>query len=116
MKIEASAIEAGEASRLVRSKRVFRTNDWILFSLLSFLRIGALIWFFYDWLLPTSWWTHEILIFAGAALLLFLAQLGNLIRWVALPAMRSPAPLEPWLGLRVAAVTTCVPNVEPQSM
>jgi Glycosyltransferase like family 2 len=116
MRTEASDIQTGQDRELVLSERVFTTGDWLLFSGLSVLRIGALAWFFVYWFEPTGWWDSEKFSFAGASALLLIGLAGNQLRWIALPLMKRPIPMEPRQGLRVAVVTTCVPYIEPLEM
>jgi cellulose synthase (UDP-forming) len=115
MKTDVPDIEVGAAKSVV-SQRVFTPLDWLLFSLLSSLRIAALLWFFWLWLGPAAWWQGEKFAFVGATFLLVLGLAGNLIRWLALPYMRRPVLKKPRPGLRVAAVTTCVPSLEPPEL
>jgi len=115
MPIDASAIQEGKARGIVRTEPVFTATDCALFLVLSLFRVAALAWFFFSWLYPT-WWYDDVLIFAGATLLVLVGLLGNQVRWLALPFMKLPAPVEPPPGLRVAAVTTCVPGLEPAEM
>jgi cellulose synthase (UDP-forming) len=115
MKTDVPDIEVGPA-KPVESERVFTPLDWLLFSLLSSLRIAALLWFFWYWLGPAGWWQGEKFAFVGATFLLVLGLAGNLVRWVALLYMRRPVLKKPRPGLRVAAVTTCVPDLEPLEM
>jgi cellulose synthase/poly-beta-1,6-N-acetylglucosamine synthase-like glycosyltransferase len=116
MTTDASEIEPRACGSVVRSERVFRSGDRLFFSVLSLVRLAAVALFFFDWLLPTSWWSSDKLIFTCATALLLAALLGNQIRWLALPAMKRPLPMQAKQGLRVAAVTTCVPSVEPPEM
>jgi hypothetical protein len=51
--------------------------------------------------------------FLGATVLLMIGLVGNQLRWASLTFMKRPVPIEPRKGLRVAAVTTCVPELEP---
>jgi cellulose synthase/poly-beta-1,6-N-acetylglucosamine synthase-like glycosyltransferase len=111
--IDTSAIQSEGEGSVVRTERVFCAGDWLLFSFLSLWRIAAVLVFFYGWLLPVAWWSSDKAIFTCTSVLVLLALLGNQIRWMALPAMRRPVPMRAKPGLRVAAVTTFVPDAEP---
>jgi Glycosyl transferase family 21 len=113
MKTEFSDIQAGQARDSVRSRNVFTSEDLIVFVVLSVLRLAALAWFLWHWLTPAGWWYAEKLMFLGATLLLVIGLGGNQLRWASLTFMKRPVPMEPRRGLRVAAVTTCVPDLEP---
>jgi cellulose synthase/poly-beta-1,6-N-acetylglucosamine synthase-like glycosyltransferase len=97
------------------SERIFGAGDWILFSVLSLLRIAAIGWFLFFWLFFPSW-HDDALIFATTTLLLLVGLFGNQLRWISLPYMKRPLPVKAEPGLRVAAVTTCVPTLEPAEM
>lgn len=116
MTIDASAIESNATCTTVRADRVFRFSDWLFFSFLSLIRFAALVLFLFDWFMPSLWWTSDKVIFVGATTLILTLILGNQIRWMALPAMKRPIPMKARPGLRVAAVTTRVPNLEPPEM
>ena len=113
MKTEFSDIRASQTHDSVRSRKVFTTGDLLVFVVLSVLRLAAVAWFLVHWLTPAGWWDAERLMFLGATLLLVIGLGGNQLRWASLMFMRRPVPMEPRSGLRVAAVTTCVPDLEP---
>src|SRR5260370_28883594 len=113
MKTEFSDIQASQARDSVRSRKVFTAADLIVFVVLSVLRLAALAWFLVHWLTPCGWWHAEKLVFLGATVLLVIGLGGNQLRWASLTLMKRPVPMEPRKGLRVAAVTTCVPDLEP---
>jgi cellulose synthase/poly-beta-1,6-N-acetylglucosamine synthase-like glycosyltransferase len=115
MKTDVTDIEADPAQS-AESERVFTPLDWIVFSLLSLFRIGALVGFLWHWFSPAGWWGSEKSTFAAATLLLLIGLSGNQLRWIALPYMRRPLPKQARPGMRVAAVTTCVPAVEPPEL
>jgi hypothetical protein len=113
MKTEFSDIPARQARDSVRSRKVFTSGDLIVFVALSVLRLAALAWFLVHWLTPAGWWHAEKPMFLSATLLLVIGLGGNQLRWASLTLMKRPVPMEPRKGLRVAAVTTCVPDLEP---
>jgi cellulose synthase/poly-beta-1,6-N-acetylglucosamine synthase-like glycosyltransferase len=95
---------------------VFRPVDWALYIALSLLRLAAVLVFTLWWLVQRDLWREDP---AGWAILSFLIAVplaGNLIRWAALPSMKRPPEMAPQPSLRVAAVTTCVPGIEPREM
>lgn len=116
MKTEVTGIEADPTHSSTESKRVFSPFDWLTFSLLSSLRLGALVWFLLYWFSPAGWWGSEKYTFVGATLLLTIGLVGNSLRWMALPHMKRPVAKKLRPGLRVAAVTTCVPLLEPPEL
>ena len=116
MTAEFADIQVERSRATVLSKRVFTSGDWLLFSGLSLLRIGALAWFFFFCFKPMGWWKSEKMTFASASALLLIGLAGNHLRWLALPAMKRPVLMKPSQSLRVAAVTTCVPDLEPDEM
>ena len=115
MPIDVSAVRPEKARGVFGTERVFSAADWIVFLFLSILRIAAMAWFFFFWFSFPSW-HDDVLILAGTTLLLLLGLLGNQLRWIALPCMTRPSPVEAQPGLRVAAVATCVPSLEPPEM
>jgi hypothetical protein len=116
MKTESSDVQARQAHDSVRFHKVFTSGDLIVFVVLSVLRLAALAWFLVHWLTPAGWWHAEKLMFLGATLLLMIGLGGNQLRWASLTLMKRPVPMDPGRGLRVAAVTTCVPDLEPPEM
>src|ERR1019366_8055836 len=116
MKTQAPDIQAGKEDNSVRSRKVFTSGDLLTFVVLSVLRLAALAWFLAHWLTPAGWWHEEKLMFLGATLLLVIGLSGNQLRWASLTFMKRPVPMEPRRGLRVAAVTPCVPDLEPPEM
>jgi cellulose synthase/poly-beta-1,6-N-acetylglucosamine synthase-like glycosyltransferase len=115
MKSEVTDIEAGLTNSL-KSIRVFTPLHWLVFSLLSLVRAGVLLWFFWSWFRPAGWWSNEKFAFFVATSLLLIGLVGNLIRWIALPCMKRPVATNLRPGWRVAAVTTCVPALEPREL
>ena len=116
MKTEVNGVEADRTHASTESERVFSPFDWLSFSLLSSLRLAALAWFLWYWFSPADWWGSEKCAFVGATLLLMIGLVGNSLRWMALPNMKQPVVKKPRPDLRVAAVTTCVPLLEPPEL
>jgi cellulose synthase (UDP-forming) len=109
-------IDEDVAQQKVRSREVFTANDLLFFAVLSVLRVFVVAWFLVHWLLPVEWWRGEAPMFVAATLLLGMGVIGNHLRWAGLLAMRRPVTMKPLKNFRVAAVTTCVPDVEPPEM
>jgi len=105
-----------EVQQRVRSRKVFTSNDLLLFAILSLLRVSVVAWFLMHWILPVEWWHGEAPMFVAATLLLGMGVIGNHLRWAGLPRMKRPVTIKPRKNFRVAAVTTCVPDVEPREM
>jgi len=109
-------IDEDAARQTVFSREVFTSNDLLLFAVLSVLRVSVVVWFLVHWLLPVEWWHGEAPMFLAATFLLGTGVIGNHLRWAGLPAMRRPVTIKPRKHFRVAAVTTCVADVEPREM
>jgi cellulose synthase (UDP-forming) len=109
-------VEEDVAQHRVRSREVFTANDLLVFIVLSVLRVFVVAWFLVYWLLPVEWWQGEAPMFVAATLLLGMGVIGNHLRWAGLLAMRRPVNMNPRKNFRVAAVTTCVSEVEPREM
>lgn len=112
----ASAPQKCEAeTKRVVVERLFRWWDYPLFILLSVLGLAgmgnvAVAWVRYGELEPSP-------ITALLTILIIVPVLLNQQgRWFLLLAMRRPRPMAPQAGLRVAVVTTYVPDVEPREM
>ncbi len=87
----------------------------ILFALFTTLAVEPISFFVRTWFGATIWHDHPI-VMTLASLCIFPSIVACLARWLILPFMRRPAPLEPEPGLRVAAVTTFVSSGEPLDM
>lgn len=77
---------------------------------------GSVIgWFLWHWFALADWPTHQGA-YATLTLLLAIVWINYFGRWFLLPGMRAPAPVAAPAGLRVAVVTTFVPQAEPLAM
>jgi Glycosyltransferase like family 2 len=95
------------------SVAVFTRFDLLVHGLLTVVNVAALVfgtfyWFGQGRLSSASFWVLSLLLVPGLAM----AEL----RWLALPLMRRPLPPPPEPGLRIAAVTTFVPDAESFEM
>jgi hypothetical protein len=99
----------------VKDVRVFGPRDWVLFGLLGILNLTAVAVFLYRWLTFPGAARHPVP-FVALTVLLVVALGMYEARWVTLPLMRRPLPMEPQTGLTVGVATTFVPSAEPLDM
>ncbi|MCS6926619.1 MAG: glycosyltransferase [Candidatus Binatia bacterium] len=96
-------------------RRVFCWWDYPLFMALTAASGSVIGWFLWYWFSLADWpaypWTYTTL-----TLLLGIVWINYFGRWFLLPGMRIPAPVTAPPGLRVAVVTTFVPEAEPLAM
>ena len=103
------------AGATLPSRRRFLPIDYALFSALTVANVGVVVFGGARWLAKAS----TVQFGAGYWLLTALIGGGLLMweyRWLTLPLMRVPPHVLPQAGLRVAVVTTFVPEAEPQPM
>lgn len=86
-----------------------------MFAVLTTALFYAIIAFARDWFTADMWSYSPRLALAGTAIA-GLTIANPLTRWLLLPRMRRPVPQPPRPGLRVAAVTTYVPQSESLQM
>ena len=99
----------------VRNVRVFRREDWLIYCALTALNLAAVAVFLYRWLTFEGVSRHPLLF--GALTVSISVAIGMYeARWLTLPLMRRPLPMEAPLGLRVGVATTFVPSAEPLEM
>jgi cellulose synthase/poly-beta-1,6-N-acetylglucosamine synthase-like glycosyltransferase len=94
---------------------VFRWWDYPLFTVLTAVNGWIMIWFLQHWFSLADWPTYPW-IYATLTLLLAVVWVNYFGRWFLLLRMRKPAPVAVPPGLRVAVVTTFVPEAEPVAM
>lgn len=108
----ASAYPTDVGRDAVECRRVFKPADYAVFTLIYLARLAAIAVFAVYWFTPGPWkenWAGHLLV----TTLLTAAIAGPQFRWTFLPFMARPVPMEPRPDYRVAAVTTCVPVLEP---
>ena len=99
----------------VRSQRVFRPWDYVIYTLLTLLNLTSIACCSAIWLSGEGS-RQAPLAYLGLTLLLCSAVAMQQARWWLLPIMRRPVPIEirrPW---RVGVATTFVPGAEPLEM
>ncbi len=95
----------------VVDRRVFQRQDFWIFGVLSLLQAAAVGWFAFGWVRDAHWTAHPVLLIVLSTLIF--GQLAmHLMRWLVLPRMRRPDPMEPEPGLNAVVVTTFVPGSE----
>src|SRR5215470_642015 len=99
----------------VVKENLFTRTDIITFALLTCLSIAAIVSFLVYWFSFGDWLTHP-----GSFLILtfivFFRVANSLARWFTLPLMKRPRIIAPRQGLKVAVVTTIVPEAESLEM
>jgi hypothetical protein len=110
-------MEAGPAAAEARvgTRAVFTPGERAGFAALTALASLCGLWFLGSWLARPEWRTHP------ATLALVTALLGgalapSMARWLILPRMRRPLPMEPEPGRAVAVIATFVPDTESFEM
>jgi cellulose synthase (UDP-forming) len=99
--------------KVAREPRLTRA-DTIVFTLLTCLSIAAIAHFAGRWFSFGDRLTHPT--FLCLTFIVFFRIANSQARWSTLPFMRRPRPVTPRHGLRVAVVTTIVPEAEPLGM
>src|SRR4051812_25783760 len=98
-----------------RDVRVFGWLDWLVYGGLTALNLGAFALFLYYWLDFGIAGRHPVqflVLSAGLAVAIGMYE----ARWLTLPLMRRPVPMEAPRGLSVGVATTFVPSAEPLDM
>jgi cellulose synthase/poly-beta-1,6-N-acetylglucosamine synthase-like glycosyltransferase len=83
--------------------------------MLSIIALAAIARFTVWWVTIPERWDYPVA-YIGISLVIAYESAVWLTRWFPLLRMRRPAPLAPEPGLRVAVVTTIVPETEPVAM
>lgn len=99
----------------VVKEQVFRPWDYPIFAVLTAGWVAAMFTFWYRWFGSEGWGRHPI-VYALLSALIGVVLVNQQGRWFLLLPMKRPRPLPPSPGIRVAAVTTYVPGVEPREM
>src|SRR5262245_2533718 len=104
-----------QASRDLRTARVFNRSDCLVFFSLTCLSAAVIVFFLLEWFSAGRWNSHPFL-FTGFTLIILARIVNSQIRWASLLYMKRPQPLAPRSGLKVAVVTTIVPALESIEM
>jgi len=106
---------SGDADYRVESIRVLGRGDLAAFTVLTAASLAAIGYFLFMWFRHGDMGRHPLLFLfvTGLFALILVNQQG---RWFLLLPMRRPRPATPLIGLRVAVVTTFVPQGEPVAM
>jgi glycosyl transferase family 2 len=99
----------------VRTVQVFERADWVLFVILTALNLAVVTLFLRRWLAYDGASDHPVQ-FVALTVWIAVAIAMYEARWLALPVMRRPVPMEAPPGLRVGVATTFVPSAEPLEM
>jgi cellulose synthase (UDP-forming) len=102
-------------AHIVSTEKVFKTIDYVLFTLLTLVGFGAIFCFMISWFSFTDY-LYSPIIFAIMTVMLMVVLMSEQCRWFILPYMRRPKPRPVKASWKVAAVTTFVPGVEPLEM
>jgi cellulose synthase (UDP-forming) len=101
--------------RAVANERIFRWWDYPIFALLTIVNLTAVF------VLARYWVSHgdlhrQTLAYLILTIPLVVALTNYETRWLLLPLMCRPRPMEPTAGWRVGVATTFVPGAEPIEM
>ncbi|MEO5957189.1 MAG: glycosyltransferase family 2 protein [Nitrospiraceae bacterium] len=94
------------------SEPVLQPRDRLVFWVLTVLGFGSMGCFLYSWFQLPAWGEHPFAMVVLFAILVMLL-INNLGRWWILPSMKRPRAIPARAGLKVAAVTTFLPGIEP---
>jgi cellulose synthase/poly-beta-1,6-N-acetylglucosamine synthase-like glycosyltransferase len=110
-----TARSAAPAGPTVVSDRVLGRRELAVFGLLTVLNVATGLEFVRFWFSLHGWAMNP---WASATLrvIVLLAWLNHLARWISLPLMRRPRHLAVRTSRRAAVVTTFVPGAEPLAM
>jgi cellulose synthase (UDP-forming) len=111
MSMDGQTANNPQGTRVVKES-VFRRLDRIQFYALTVLSVLATIAFLLSWFRLEAWRDSPVMVSVFSVIVLVI--LGNAQgRWLLLPQMRKPRPLEASPGWKVGVVTTIVPEIEP---
>jgi cellulose synthase (UDP-forming) len=99
----------------VSSRKVFQGVDYLVFSMLTLLSYGTVIWFMADWFSYRDYIARP-LVFWGLSVVLLGRVATMQYRWWQLPLMKRPVPIPARPGWKVGVATTFVPGSEPIEM
>jgi cellulose synthase (UDP-forming) len=97
----------------VQSERVFTRCDYLLFTVLTILASGTIVYFMLQWLANSD---RSQIAFWGITLIGAGKLVSNQLRWWYLPFMKKPIPMAARSDWKVGVATTFVPGEEPIEM
>ena len=96
----------------VMKEPVLHRQDRFLFYALTVLSVLATVAFLVSWFSLEAWGDNPVMLSVLSGIVLLI--IGNAQgRWLLLPQMKRPKPLEVQSGRKVGVVTTIVPDIEP---
>lgn len=99
----------------IARERVFTRSDFLTFVMLTGASWTAIVYFLASWFSFNDMVTHTFS-FSLLTIIALVRIANSQIRWVTLPFMKRPLPVAPVSGLRVAVVTSIVPQAESLKM
>jgi cellulose synthase (UDP-forming) len=99
----------------IAKEKLLTSADNIAFALLTCLSVAAIVIFTSQWFLVGEGRTHTVS-FLILTLIVYFKVANSLARWFTLPFMRRPRTMASPPGLKVAVVTTIVPEAESLEM
>lgn len=104
-----------KSPNVVRDETVFAWWDYPAYLSLSLLVFASITHFAWRWFSQPGWSSRPVVLgLLTAALALKLSE--QAARWLMLPLMKRPLPMDALSDLKVAVVTTFVPEGEPLAM
>jgi len=111
MTMDRQTARTSQGTRVIKES-VFGRRDSFQFYALTVLTVLATIAFLLSWFRLEAWREYPVTLSVLSVIALVI--LGNAQgRWLLLPHMRKPRPLEARPGWKVGVVTTIVPDIEP---
>lgn len=96
----------------VMKESVFHRRDRFVFYFLTVVSVFATVDFLLSWFRLEAWGDYPVMLSVMSVIVLLI--LGSAQgRWLLLPQMKRPKPLEVQPGRKVGVVTTIVPDIEP---
>jgi cellulose synthase (UDP-forming) len=108
-------ITPGEFHQSVRSERVFKPWDYLLFAVLTAASCALILYFMARWFAHGDWYSRPFA-FWGLTLIILGRLAVNQFRWWTLPFMRKPLRMAPRPDWKVGVATTFVPAAESIEM
>ena len=99
----------------VEDKKIFKWWDYPVFIFLTILTLSAIFYFFYHWFSLTDFFLYPIC-YSIITFILLIVLVNNQGKWFLLLFMKKPEPMSVKSNLKVAAVTSFVPEAESYEM